>query len=95
MNQLFYNIFTGKAVVLADDAAKIFSSRHLLAGVISVCNGSMKHARATEFDYTNLPATVDSQELEPSRKIEKASSYRELELTRVKLYRNDLKGNEK
>ena len=45
MNQLFYNILN--AVVL------IFL-RYLFADVFSMHNGNMKHARATEFDYTNL-----------------------------------------
>ena len=42
-NQLFYNIFN--TVV-----------RHLFADVISVHNTNVKHARATEFDYTDLLA---------------------------------------
>ena len=33
-------------------------SRHLFADVINVRNGNMKHARATEFDYTNLLAML-------------------------------------
>ena len=35
---------------------KFLLSRHLFADVISVHKGNMKHARAIEFDYTNLPA---------------------------------------
>ena len=35
-----------------------FLSTHLFADVISVHNGNMKHARAIEFDYTNLLATL-------------------------------------
>ena len=46
MNQLFYNIFNA------------FFSRHLFADVISVHNRNMKHARAIEFDYTNLLAML-------------------------------------
>ena len=37
---------------------KFFFSRHLFADVISVHNGNMKHARAIEFDYTNLLAMI-------------------------------------
>ena len=33
---------------------KLFFSLHLFADVISVHKGNMKHARAIEFDYTNL-----------------------------------------
>ena len=36
--------------------------------------------------------TVDSRKLEPSREIEKSSSYREFELSRVKLYRKRSEG---
>ena len=35
-----------------------FPSRHLFADVISVHNKNMKHARAIEFDYTNLLAML-------------------------------------
>ena len=31
---------------------------NLFADVISVHNGNMKHAHATEFDYTNLLAVI-------------------------------------
>ena len=49
MNQLFYNIFNGV----------VFCFREaFFADVISVHNGNMKHARATEFDYTNLLAML-------------------------------------
>ena len=34
--------------------------RHLFADVISVHNGNMKHAQATEFDYTNLLAMSEA-----------------------------------
>ena len=37
---------------------KIFSSRDLFADVMSVHNRNMKHARAIEFDYTNLLAML-------------------------------------
>ena len=36
--------------------------------------------------------TVDSRKFEPSREIEKSSSYREFELSRVKLYRKRSEG---
>ena len=36
--------------------------------------------------------TVDSRSFEPSREIEKSSSYREFELSRVKLYRKRSEG---
>ena len=42
----FYNIFQRGSL-------NVFS-RHLFADVISVHNGNIQHARATEFDYTNL-----------------------------------------
>ena len=35
-----------------------FFSRDLFADVTSVHNSNMKHARAIEFDYTNLLATL-------------------------------------
>ena len=50
MNQLFYNIFN-----LTEN---FFSSRDLFADVMSVHNRNMKHARAIEFDYTNLLAML-------------------------------------
>ena len=50
MNQLFYNIFN-----LMEN---FFSSRDLFADVMSVHNRNMKHARAIEFDYTNLLAML-------------------------------------
>ena len=40
-----------------DERTNVFS-RHLFADVISVHNGNMKHALATEFDYTNLLAML-------------------------------------
>ena len=46
MNQLFYNIF--------NSMEKFLFSRDLFADVMSVHNRNMKHARAIEFDYTNL-----------------------------------------
>ena len=42
MNQLFYNIFNPMEI--------FFLSRDLFAGVMSVQNSNMKHARAIEFD---------------------------------------------
>ena len=50
MNQLFYNIF--------NPMENFFFSRDLFADVTSVHNRNMKHARAIEFDYTNLLATL-------------------------------------
>ena len=50
MNQLFYNI--------SDPMEILFYSRDLFADVMSVHNRNMKHARATEFDYTNLIAML-------------------------------------
>ena len=47
---LFYSIIRS--------VAKNFSSKHLFADVISVHNGNTKHARAIEFDYTNLLAML-------------------------------------
>ena len=35
-----------------------FSSRDLFANVMSVHNRNMKHARAIEFDFTNLLAML-------------------------------------
>ena len=35
-------------------AEKTVFSSHLFADIISVHNGNMKHARASEFDYMNL-----------------------------------------
>ena len=49
MNQLFYNIF---------NPMEIFFSRDLFADVMSVQNRNMKHARAIEFDQTNLLAML-------------------------------------
>ena len=49
MNQLFYNIFNPK---------ENFFLRDLFADVMSVHNRNMKHARAIEFDYTNLQAML-------------------------------------
>ena len=46
----FYNIF--------DPAGKFFFLRDLFAGVTSVHNRNMKHARAIEFDFTNLLAML-------------------------------------
>ena len=39
-------------------STKIFFSRDLFADVMSVHNRDMKHARAIEFDRTNLPAML-------------------------------------
>ena len=39
-------------------SGKCFFSRDLLADVMSAHNGNMKHARAIEFDYTNLLAML-------------------------------------
>ena len=49
MNHLFYNHFQpyGK-----------FLSKDLFADVVRVHNRNMKHARATEFDQTNLLAML-------------------------------------
>ena len=49
MNQLFYNIF---------NPMEIFFSRDLFADVMSVHTRNMKHARAIEFDQTNLLAML-------------------------------------
>ena len=49
MNQLFYNI---------SKPMEIFFSRDLFADAMSVHNRNMKHARAIEFDYTNLLAML-------------------------------------
>ena len=50
MNQLFDNIF--------NPMENFFFSRDLFADVMSVHNRNMKHARAIEFDLTNLPAML-------------------------------------
>ena len=50
MNQLFYNIFNPKE--------NFFFLRDLFADVMSVHNRNMKHARAIEFDRTNLLAML-------------------------------------
>ena len=50
MNQLFYNIFNPMEI--------FFFSRDLFADVMSVHNRNMKHARAVEFDQTNLLAML-------------------------------------
>ena len=39
-------------------SGKCFFSRDLLADIMSAHNGNMKHARAIEFDYTNLLAML-------------------------------------
>ena len=39
-------------------SGKCFFSRDLFADVMSVHNRNMKHARAIEFDYTNLLAML-------------------------------------
>ena len=49
MNQLFYNIF---------NPMENFFSRDMFADVMSVHNRDMKHARAIEFDHTNLLAML-------------------------------------
>ena len=49
MNQLFYNIF---------NPMEIFFSRDLFSDVMNAHNRIMKHARAIEFDYTNLLAII-------------------------------------
>ena len=49
MNQLFYNIF---------NSLETFFSRDMFADVMSVHNKNMKHARAIEFDQTNLLAML-------------------------------------
>ena len=41
----------------------------------------------TVYSFRIQGTTVDSRQLESSREIEKGSSYREFELSRVKLYR--------
>ena len=48
--QLFYNIF--------NPMENFFFSRDMFADVMSVHNRNMKHARAIEFDYTNLLAML-------------------------------------
>ena len=50
MNQLFYNIF---------NPMEIFFSRGIcFSDVMNAHNRIMKHARAIEFDYTNLLAII-------------------------------------
>ena len=49
MNQLFYNV---------SNPMEIFFSRDLFADVISMHNRNMKHARAIEFDWTNVLAML-------------------------------------
>ena len=49
MNQLFYNIF---------NPMEKFFSRDMFADVMSVHNRNMKHARAIEFNQTNLLAML-------------------------------------
>ena len=49
MNQLFYNIF--------NPMENLFS-RDVFADIMSVHKRNMKHARALEFDWTNLLAML-------------------------------------
>ena len=60
MNQLFYKIYKilNAAFESVFECAESFFSKHLFAEVINVDNGNMKHARAIEFDYTNLLAML-------------------------------------
>ena len=50
MNQLLYNIF--------NPLENFFFSINLFADVMSVHNRNIKHARAIEFDSTNLLAML-------------------------------------
>ena len=59
-------------------------------GLISICKLSNYCSTVSckaLLDRNGNGTTVDSRYLEPSKEIEKRSSYREFELSRVKLYR--------